>query len=80
MASRAAAKKKNRFFFFCKKNSKNTIEKKKLLKMKKKSSQSTLIDSPGRWTGNNIFSKDGRGKYRQRPYIIETMHSYTLPM
>ena len=27
--------------------------------MKKKSSQSALMDSPGRWTGNNIFLKGG---------------------
>ena len=47
------------FFFFGKKIVKIILNNLFLLKMRKKRSQSALIDSPGRWTGNNIFSKGG---------------------
>ena len=56
MASRATAKS---FFLFFGKKIVKIILKKKIVENEKKRSQSALIDSPGRWTGNNIFSKGG---------------------
>ena len=55
MASLAAAKFLffSRFFFLF---GKKIV---KIILKKKRRSQSALIDSPGRWTGNNIFSKGG---------------------
>ena len=35
--------------------------------MKKKRSQRALIDSPGRWTGNNIFPKGGLTRQHRAP-------------
>ena len=59
MASRTAAK--SSFFpFFV--GGKKIVKKKigkKIVVNEKKRSQLALIDSPGRWTGNNIFSKGG---------------------
>ena len=50
-------------FFFLggggKKLVKIILQKKVFVENEKKSSQSALMDSPGRWTGNNIFSKGG---------------------
>ena len=60
MASRATAKSFFPvFFFFCKKMMYLLTKKNFKFKIKKKSSHSAVICSPGRWSGNNIFLKDG---------------------
>ena len=68
-----------RFFFLGKKIVKIILKKRKIVENEKKRSQSALIDSPGRWTGNNIFSKGGLMHIQPKKKKQSMMHIQNLP-
>ena len=55
-----------KLFFLGGKKMMKFLTRKQKCKIKKKSSHSSVIFSPGRWTGNNIFSKGGLSNSRER--------------